>query len=213
MRAIRTLPVSLRPREKLLKRGAALLSLEELCSVILVAGTKTVPVSRLAVATAKCVKQTGDLTFDALKKVGLGNTKAAQILAAVELGRRVSQKSTVTITSAKDVYIHSAEIISQEKESLLCFYLNARGELLKKEVVAVGSLNRASLLPREIFSLVKELPVASVILAHNHPSGNLEPSKQDILFTKRVKQAGDILGVALLDHVIVASSGWKRINW
>ena len=101
--------------------------------------------------------------------------------------------------------------MSQDKESVLCFYLNARGELLKKELIAVGMLNRASLLPREIFSLIKELPVAAIILVHNHPSGNLSPSKEDILFTKRVKTAADILGIQLLDHLIVSKNGWKKI--
>lgn len=205
--------MSLRPREKLLKRGAQSLSTEELIAVILNTGTKTQTVAQLAGQVAKRVGKRDEISKEALLKMGLGSYKTAQILAALELAKRTSSAEALKLTSAAQVYANSYEIITQDKESVLCFYLNARGELLKKETIAVGSLNRASLLPREIFSLVKELPVAAIILVHNHPSGDLSPSKEDILFTKRVKAAGDILGIQLLDHLIVSKSGWKKIEY
>lgn len=213
MRKIQSLPLSLRPREKLLKRGAQSLSTEELIAVILNTGTKTQTVAQLAGQVAKRVGKRDEISKEALLKMGLGSYKTAQILAALELAKRTSSAEALKLTSAAQVYANSYEIITQDKESVLCFYLNARGELLKKETIAVGSLNRASLLPREIFSLVKELPVAAIILVHNHPSGDLSPSKEDILFTKRVKAAGDILGIQLLDHLIVSKSGWKKIEY
>ncbi|HTK03704.1 MAG TPA: DNA repair protein RadC [Alphaproteobacteria bacterium] len=204
-----SLPLSLRPREKLLKSGSEILTLEELIAVILVTGTKKEGVFKLAKKIAKLLP-TGK---EKLLNLGLGKSKTSQILACVELGKRLlEQNKTVTITSGEQVFALSYDIVNQEKESLICFYLNARNELLKKEIMAVGSLNKVNLLPREIFSQIKELPVASIILAHNHPSGSLDASKEDIIFTERVKQAGEILGVKLLDHLIVTSSGWSKIG-
>ncbi len=212
MRKIHNLPISLRPREKLLQRGVEALTSEELFAVILVTGAKKQSVSQLASRISKLFSKSHDLTRTSLGAIGLGPAKIAQVLAAIELGKRLSKKDVVLLTSPDQIFAHSQEIIQKEKESLLCFYLNARGELLKKEVVAVGSLNRASILPREIFIPIKELPVSDIILVHNHPSGSLEPSKNDLLFTKRVKRAGEILGVTLLDHLIVTPAGWKRIR-
>ncbi len=211
MKKIQSLPLSLRPREKMLKRGPSSLSSEELVAVILNTGTRTQTVAKLSNQVARLLEKTTTITFESLIKLGLGQFKSAQILAVLELSKRTGSSNTIKLTSASQVFANSFEILSQDKESVLCFYLNARGELLKKELIAVGMLNRASLLPREIFSLIKELPVAAIILVHNHPSGNLSPSKEDILFTKRVKAAADILGIQLLDHLIVSKSGWKKI--
>lgn len=213
MRRIQSLPLSLRPREKILKQGAAALSLEELLCVILVTGTKNNSVSKLATNIAKLAAKATPTSKELLAKLGLGPSKVAQVLAALELGKRLDNDAVVTLASPTQVFAHAYDIVREEKESLLCFYLNARGEMLRKEVVAVGPLNRVNLLPREIFSLIKEIPVAAIILAHNHPSGNLEPSKDDILFTKRVKAAADILGIQLLDHLIVSPKGWQRIKF
>lgn len=195
------------------KRGPSSLSTEELVAVILNTGTRTQTVAKLSNQVARLLEKSTTITIDALLRLGLGQYKSAQILAVLELGKRTSSLEIVKLTSASQVYANSYEILSQEKESVLCFYLNARGELLKKEIIAVGTLNRASLLPREIFSLIKELPVAAIILVHNHPSGNLSPSKEDILFTKRVKTAADILGIQLLDHLIVSKGGWQKIEY
>ncbi len=210
MKRIQSIAPALRPREKILKVGAEGLTTEELLAVILVTGTKITSVSKLATKIAKL--NGANITKDSLLGLGLGPSKIAQILAALELGKRFNKEGVVTLISAEQVFAHSHEIISQEKESLLCFYLNARGELLKKELIAVGTLNKVNLLPREIFSRIKELPVAAVILAHNHPSGELDPSKEDILFTKRIKVAADILGIKFLDHLIVSSKGWRKIR-
>ncbi len=212
MKNIRSLPPSLRPREKLLKRGAQALTTEELICVLLVTGTKKHSVSNFSEKIAKLLIKPDGITRENLSLLRAGPTKNAQILAILELTRRLQNRSDVKFTSPEQVFANSYNIIHQDKEMLVCFYLNANSELLKKEIVAIGSINRANLLPREIFSLIKELPVAAIILVHNHPSGSLEPSREDILFTKRVKRAGELLGVALLDHLIVSPKGWKRIK-
>lgn len=222
VKRIKSIPRELRPREKLLKLGVEALTLAELIAVILTTGTRSQSVLALSTQISKIIldkkkrnnrRDKLGVTKEDLQKIGIGPHKISQVLAAQEISARISLKEEVKITSPEAVYASSLEIINNEKESLLCFYINARGELLKKEIVAVGSLNKASVLPREIFVYMRELPVASIILVHNHPSGNLEPSIDDILFTKRVKKAGDILGVALLDHLIVTNSGWKKIRF
>ena len=212
MKKIKSLPPSLQPREKILKRGPTSLTTDELIAVILNTGTNGTPIHTIARKLSKLITKSRDVTKATLMDLGLGPFKTAQVLAVLELMKRVQPPSTLTLKSAEHVYANCYDIAGQDKESVVCFYLNARGELLKKEVIAVGTLNRANLLPREIFSLVKELPVASIILAHNHPSGDVTPSEDDIQFTKRVRAAGDILGVKLLDHLVVGKGGWRRIE-
>src|SRR6266852_8671474 len=196
-----------------MRQGAEALSLEELISVIFITGNRSLSVSLLSGKATKILKSAGNLDKNLLLSSGLGPAKTSQILACIEIGRRLYEKEkVVSAVSASQIFALSQEIINGNKESLLCFYINARGEILKKEIVAVGSINNSMVLPREIFSLIKELPVASVILVHNHPSGELTASDMDLKFTKRVKMAGDILGVKLLDHLIVTSKGWKKIK-
>ena len=202
MKRIKSIPLNLRPREKLLKLGCEALTLSELLAVLMTTGTRTQSVLSLSDMIAKVTLEKKksnfyedkcEITKEDLTNIGLGPHKISQILAAQEIGKRLFEKEKIEMTNPDVVYANSREIISGDKESLLCFYLNARGELLKKEVVAVGSLNKASVLPREIFSLVKELPVASIILAHNHPSGNLSASQADISLTNKLKEAGKFL--------------------
>lgn len=212
MRSIKNLPVSLRPREKLLKSGPTLLSIEELLSVILITGTRNFSVTQIAKKINLAFRKSKTLNRDELIKMGLGKSKTSQILASLELGKRISGLSKVRLTTAAEIVTLFRETIKDHQESLVCFYLGVQGELLRKEVVAVGVSNRANVAPIDIFYLIKELPVYGVVLVHNHPSGILEPSEMDIRFTKRIKVAGEILGIKLLDHLIVTSDGWKRMK-
>ncbi|MFO0703126.1 MAG: DNA repair protein RadC [Patescibacteria group bacterium] len=221
MKRIQSIPQNLRPREKLLKNGAQALSLSELVAVILTTGTKEMGVHVIGSEIEKIINtkiqkwqnsEKRKICKEELEKLKIGRHKTAQILAAQEFAIRLTSKIDMQITSPEKIFAYCHDIKSSDKEHLVCFYLNARGELLRKETVVIGSLNRASVVPSEIFSIIKEMPVSSIILAHNHPSGNLEPSVEDILFTKRIKKAADILGIALLDHVIVSINGYKRIK-
>lgn len=212
MKRIQLLAPSSRPREKILKSGAEILTTEELLAVILITGVKNNPVSKLSGKIAKLLQKSPGLNKESLLSLKIGPSKTAQILAVLELSKRLTLDPVISITSANQIYAQSQDIISSEKESLGCFYLNARGDLIKKEILAVGALNKVNLLPAEIFSVIKEQPVAGIILVHNHPSGILDPSDEDVLFTKRIKAAGEILGVKLLDHLIISKKGWKRIK-
>ena len=109
------------------------------------------------------------------------------------------------------MYLQAQDILHDQKETLICFYLNARGEVLIRETIVVGNLNTVRVLPVDLFHVIKQLPVSSIILVHNHPSGILVPPREDILFTKRIQKAAEILGITLLDHLIITRSGWKAI--
>lgn len=210
MRKIKSLPIDLRPRERLLKYGTEILSFEELLAVILITGNKSLPLSQVTAKISNIIKKP-DNPKDELLKLKIGQSKTAQILATLELGKRLFSKNITILNSDKQIFAMSYEIINQQKESILCFYLNGRGELLQKELMAVGSSNKANLSPRDIFTLIKNLPITSIILVHNHPSGNLEPSKDDLIFTKRIKLAGEIIGIKLVNHYIVSQNGWNKI--
>lgn len=213
MRRIRSIPFSFRPREKLQKSGPASLSLTELLCVILSSGKKATPVNIIATRVARLIEDGKVITIEKLRTIGIGPAKATQIVAAIELAHRLGKTQRKSFTKPDHIYAQCYDIVREDKETILCFYFNARGDLLKREKLAVGGLNKAHLLPREIFHLVKDLPVASIVLAHNHPSGVADPSAEDVLFTKRVKAAGDILGVKLLDHLVVTKEGWKQIAY
>jgi len=211
MRKIKSLPLDLRPRERLLKYGPEVLNLEELLAVILITGNKILSLSQISNKVSFLIKKHN--LKDELLKLKIGQSKTAQILATVELGKRLFGQDIITLNSDKQILGLSYEIINQQKESILCFYLNGRGEIIQKELVAVGSLNQANILPKDIFNLIKNLPITSIVLVHNHPSGNLKPSKEDLFFTKRIKLAGDILGIKLLGHYIVSHKGCRKITF
>ncbi len=212
MRRIKSLPINLRPRERLIKYGPEVLNFEELLAVILITGNKLLSLPKITGKISTLIKKNNN-PKDELLKLKIGQSKTAQILATLEIGKRLFNQNITIINSDKQIFALSYEIINQEKESVLCFYLNGRGELLQKEIIAIGSLNKANILPRDIFSLIKNLPITSIILVHNHPSGKLEPSKDDLLFTKRIKFAGEIIGIKLLNHYIVSQNGWNKISF
>ncbi len=211
MRPIRTLPPSLRPREKLTKYGPDGLSVSELICVILGSGTKKIPVTLIAKRVSSLLSKKPHPTMDDCVALGIGPVKAMQIVAALALGTRAHSSKTANPTNPSHIYALCQDIATQDREYVIAFYFNARHELLKREVLALGTANTARLLPRELFSPIKELPVASIIIAHNHPSGILEPSTEDVLFTKRVRQAGALLGIDIKDHLIVTKTGWIQI--
>jgi DNA repair protein RadC len=208
------LPLADRPREKLLARSAKLLSEAELLAILL--GTGSVKASALVLGK-NIVRQfskkalTSITLADLMKISGVGKSKAARILAALELGERLyspSSMSKVSITSTDDLLPHLREYAGKKQEYLVVFYLNTRQELLQKEIVGVGSLNSMLITPKEIFHHALTTPCASIIVCHNHPSGDPNPSEDDIHFTRRIHEAGEVMSIPLVDHVIVANTGY-----
>jgi DNA repair protein RadC len=145
---------------------------------------------------------------------GVGIVTAMRILAGMELGRRVyglcrSERSFVK--DSEDAYGLLRDIGSKKQEYVVGLFLNSRFEVLDKRVVGMGSLDIVSVLPRDIITPALELNAALVVIAHNHPSGDPSPSEEDILFTKRLSEALDLVGIKLLDHIVIAGKMWKSI--
>ncbi len=212
MPKIKDIPKVDRPREKFLKKGPEALSKSDLLAILLGSGIKGKNVQKLAQQIIrKFGKDFLDITVDDLLKIsGIGQAKALQIASAISLVKRfyeeLGSKNNI-ILSAQDAVSLTSEIKDKKKEYLICLYLNARNVLLKKEVISIGLLNKALLHPREIFYPATELNAASIILIHNHPSGDSTPSEKDVQIVKKITQAGEIMGIPVIDFIIISKTG------
>lgn len=214
---IKEMPNSSRPRERFLKYGPGTLSDAELFAIILrtgVVGENVVDMSN------RLIKEYGlDKLFDCslkeLQKIkGIGPSKAMQILAMVELGKRYndSKKNIKKITCAKDVFDYFYERLKDEKqENFYVLILNTQNIIVKDELISKGVLDAAILHPREIFRPAIKNSASKIILVHNHPSGNPEPSKEDLDITKRIIDIGTDIDIKVLDHVIIGDG--KFWSW
>jgi DNA repair protein RadC len=213
LRRIRQLPRIDRPREKLLARGAQSLSDVELLAVLLGCGTKRLGVLELASRVLRETEGKSSLDLDALRSIhGLGEAKACQVASALELGRRWFRKSRPVIRHASDALPYLQDIRTQKQEHFVCVSLSGANEVIASRVVTVGLLDTNQVHPREVFADPIADRAASVLLAHNHPSGTLEASPEDIALTKRLVQAGQLLGIRVLDHLIVTAEGFLSLK-
>ena len=206
MKKIKDLPAHNRPREKLKERGASALTDEELVAAILGRGVEGQSLVTISKSVAKLIrKHKEDLSVEHLTAVrGMGLAKAAQILSAFELARRHLIKDTVKITGAQDVMPLLADIADKKQEHFVCISLNGAHEVIKKRIVTIGLVDRSQVHPREVYADVISDRAAAVIFAHNHPSGDLKPSNSDLKIHEQLTEAGKILGIRILDHIIVA---------
>lgn len=144
---------------------------------------------------------------------GVGLAKAAEIIAAFELTKRLSSQSTrPTIKTPEAVWHLCHAIASKKKEYVIALYLNARYELIKKVTLSIGTLDSSIVHPREVFAKALELHSAFVIIAHNHPSQDATPSEEDLAITKRLQKAGELIGIPLLDHIVITEESFQRIE-
>jgi len=210
MKRIKDLPEFSRPREKLKERGAKALSDAELIAAILGSGGKGLDVMSLSSKVAKAISgKKGDLSLEELTKIeGIGLAKASQILAGFELARRHIVVETVKINKAEDVLPLIDRITNKQQEYFICISLNGANEVIENRTVTVGLLDRSQVHPREVFADVITDRAASVIFAHNHPSGALEPSNSDLKIHEQLTEAGRILGIKVLDHIIISKKGY-----
>ena len=216
---VKELPYFDRPREKLYNRGALALSDEELMMIILGSGIKGKTVNQVARRVISFMKEAiigngnfkenFDGMFSGLKKIeGIGSAKASMIIAAFEFFSRCTERAIVSIITAKDIFPLVDFIISKKQEYLVAFNLDGRNRVISKNIITIGLIDQSLVHPREIFTgAIKEM-AASIILVHNHPSGDLEPSMDDIKTTEKINQASKILGIPLLDHIIVSKNGY-----
>jgi len=200
------------PREKLEKYGPEKLLDAELLAILLRTGTKELNVIDLSKKILRRFKnkKISETKLEELKKIhGLGLAKACEIVACFELGRRMLKgKKTSILLSPKDVWDRMADIRSSKKEHFVVFFLDARNQEIKREIITIGILNESLVHPREVFEPAIMHKTASIIIAHNHPSGNTEPSDDDIEITKRLVDAGKILGIKIIDHVIIVKDSF-----
>lgn len=209
---IKDLPRIERPREKLEKKRAQALRKKELLAIILRTGIKGKNVLRVAqdILSKYGDKKLIDVSYKELRNMhGVGPSKAAQVIAAIELGKRLYKEKVekeVFINSSEDVFKEVSHIKENKKENFVVLYLDARNKLIYKETVSIGTLNANLVHPREVFEPAVRHLAAQVILSHNHPSGDPEPSEDDLKITKRLAKAGKILGIDIVDHVIVTKN-------
>ena len=210
MKTIKDMPEHARPREKLREKGPQALTDEELVSAILGMGTSGIDVRTMARHVAGLIREHKEgLSLNHLLAVpGIGLAKAAQILSAFELARRHLFKETIKIVCAKDVLPLVADIAGKQQEHFVCISLNGANEVIEKRVVTIGLLNKSPVHPREVFADVIADRAAAVIFVHNHPSGELQPSESDLNIHRQLTEAGKILGIQVLDHVIVNRKGY-----
>ena len=210
------LPSVDRPREKMLKYGPDKLSNSELLALLLRTGTKNLNVVELAESILRSFSGKGlvDASVSELAKVyGLGGAKACEIVACFELGKRLlKDKKAVLLMKPEDVARELRDIAVLKKEHLVIFYLDPRLQQIKREIVSVGLLETSLVHPREVFESAILHTASSLIVAHNHPSGELSPSAQDIAVTERLVRAGHVLGIEVLDHIIVTADGFVSIK-
>ncbi|MDI6602543.1 MAG: DNA repair protein RadC [Patescibacteria group bacterium] len=209
---LKNLPKIERPREKLITRGPQNLKDEELLAILLRTGRKGKNVLELAkqILRKYSKKRFLKMNYEDLVKIkGIDSAKACTILAAQELVKRaleVGEETLPTIKSIKDVIAQTSYLRDKTREHLAALYLNARNELVFKKHIFVGTLDANIAHPREIFEHALVNHASSVILVHNHPSGDPEPSKADLEITKRIVEAGKIMGIDVLDHVIITKN-------
>ena len=202
--------VNIKPREKLMLYGAQHLSDKELMAILLGTGIKGKNVIALADEVLTILDQNNYKTTikDLLDISGLGNAKSTLITASLELSRRILCPERRKITAPADALPYINHYSDRKQEHFLCLSLNGAHEVIQSRVVSMGLINRTMVHPREIFSDPLKDRAAAVLIAHNHPSGNIEPSQEDIDITRRIKSAGLILGIELLDHIIFTDKAY-----
>jgi DNA repair protein RadC len=201
-----------RPREKLIHYGPARLSNKELLAIILRTGGRNENALDLAGRVIRNCKSENlaAASYAEIRKIsGIGPAKACEILACFELGRRLLKgKVSNLFLKPEDVWKELKDIRGLKKEHFIVFYLDSRNQEIKREIVSVGSLNASLVHPREVFEPAVRVHAAQVILAHNHPSGNPEPSRDDLEINRRLVEAGKIMGIEVIDHIIVTAAGY-----
>lgn len=207
-------PKDLRPREKLQRLGAANLSDYELIMAIVGSGNAQADVTKISRDVLKLLKDKGsELTHDDLLKVtALGPAKATLIMASYELWRRRFEvPDRPIIESNEDILAQLSDIRNKKQEHLVCLSLDGANRLIAKRIISIGTANFNVVHPREVYADVITDRAASVIIAHNHPSGSLIPSESDIAATKRLRDVADMLGILFYDHIIVTSDSYCSI--
>ncbi|MEW6141601.1 MAG: DNA repair protein RadC [Chloroflexota bacterium] len=218
---VRDMPSSERPRERLLRHGPEALSIQELIALVLGRGGPQKPVMNLAqelLSRFGSLRGIASASADELQGVtGVKLAKAAQLKAVFELGRRLEeemgQSMSQPVRSPEDVVrLVKPRVKGKKKEHFWVVFLDTRNRITGIEEVSMGSLDTSLAHPREVFKPAIDARAASVVLVHNHPSGDPEPSEEDIKLTRRMVQAAEVIGIGVTDHIIVCDSGYVSLK-
>ncbi|WP_205170181.1 RadC family protein [Bacillus pakistanensis] len=217
---IRDYPNDERPRERMIQSGAKSLSNQELLAILLRTGTKSESVIQLSnrlLQTFEGLRLLKDASIEEITAIhGIGLAKAIQLMAAVEIGRRISNLTyddRFSIRSPEDganFVMNDMRFLSQEH--FVCLFLNTKNQVLHKKTIFIGSLNASIVHPREVFKEAFRRSAASIICIHNHPSGDPTPSREDIEVTKRLVECGKIIGIDILDHLIIGEKKYVSLK-
>ncbi|AKB24838.1 DNA repair protein RadC [Methanosarcina sp. MTP4] len=216
---IHDLPEEERPRERLVQNGPESLSNAELLAIILRTGSRAENVVSMSsrILSEYSIKQLSLANIKRLMQIhGIGEAKASQISAVFELARRLEtfvEEPKRKVRSPKDVYtLMYPKMREQKKERFITLYLDTKNQILKEETVSIGSLNASIVHPREVFKSALMESSASVIMIHNHPSGDPSPSREDIMVTEKLVEGGKLLGIDVLDHIIIGDGRYVSLK-
>ncbi|MBB6729313.1 RadC family protein [Cohnella zeiphila] len=211
---IREIPQDERPRERMIKQGASALKDAELLAILLGTGTRNESAIRLA---ERIIQECGGLrrfaesSWDELTQIrGVGPAKSLQLQASIELGRRLARSrlpDMIRISRPQD----AADLLMEElrhlrEEHFVCLFLNTKNQVIGRQTLSIGSLNASVVHPREVYRAAIRRSSASILCAHNHPSGDPTPSPEDVSLTRRLAEAGELIGIELLDHLVIGDN-------
>ncbi|NCB20462.1 MAG: DNA repair protein RadC [Clostridia bacterium] len=218
IKRIRDMAEGERPREKMIKQGVGALNLAELLAIVLGVGTKKEEVYSMA---SRLLREYGEKAITVqkdpkiiMRDLDIPETKACQIIACFELGRRLFHKKPgglISIRNANQAFNHLQEMANLKKEQFRGLYLNSRYQLIHDEVISIGGIDASLVSVREVFRPALEYGASAIILAHNHPSGIVKASREDVEITDSLINAGKILEIEILDHLILAKNKYLSI--
>ena len=211
---IKDIPLDDRPRERLIKNGSENLSNEDLLTILIKSGTKNKSAKTISLEILKeysNIHEMQNIPISKLKNInGLGEAKITTILAAIELGKRVYSSQVNIINkqfkAVEEVYKYYKEKIKRKQECFYTIYLDNQNRIIEDKLLFIGTINKSLVHPREIFKEAYLLSASSIICVHNHPSGDITPSNEDIEITKKLKEVGNLLGIKILDHIIIGNN-------
>lgn len=207
--SVREMPISDRPREKQLSKGSSALTDLELLMILLQSGTEKRRVNEIAEDLLLLLDMNPDATLDEISSIsGIGNAKAATVAACLEIGRRRVQEKRPIISSPKDIFDELRHYAERKQEQFIVLSANGAHEIINIFTASVGLVNRTLVHPREVFADPLMRRATAIAVAHNHPSGVLEPSDEDVRVTERLIKAGEILGIKVIDHVVFSRTNF-----
>lgn len=209
---IKKIPINDRPRERLINYGSNSLSNEELLSILLNSGTKNISVKNLAsiiLSKTNNLKDLEKLSYhDLISIKGVGSAKASIILSFLELSKRIKMEDNkiinIKLNEPSKVFNYFKYRVNKYQEEFYCIYLDAKKKVINSKLLFIGTVNHSMVHPRDIFKEAYSLNAAFIICVHNHPSGDVNPSLDDINVTKRIFEIGNLMGIKLVDHIIVS---------